>query len=303
MIDAPLALAFTAGLVATVNPCGFAMLPAYLGYFIGGADEDETRASALRRALVVGGIVSLGFLVVFGVVGTLIAAGTAGFQNALTETIPWVAMIVGGLVAALGIAMLFGYELTVGLPKAKRANKGRGFASVFTFGVSYAIASLSCTLPVFLSVVALQVQRTDFVSGVATFIVYGLGMSMLLLGVTVAIGFGQQSLVSWLRRSVRYVNRIAGAVLVAAGGYIVWFWATNLISGATALNASGPFRFVEGLSTRALDIIGENALAWGLGLGFLIGAAVLYVVLRSDDSHPSGSEPDRELADATHGPV
>ena len=35
MIDAPLALAFAAGLVATVNPCGFAMLPAYLSYFMG----------------------------------------------------------------------------------------------------------------------------------------------------------------------------------------------------------------------------------------------------------------------------
>ena len=44
MIDAPFALALTAGMVATVNPCGFAMLPAYLAYFVGAedaADDDE----------------------------------------------------------------------------------------------------------------------------------------------------------------------------------------------------------------------------------------------------------------------
>ena len=35
MIDAPLGLAFAAGLVATINPCGFAMLPAYLSFFLG----------------------------------------------------------------------------------------------------------------------------------------------------------------------------------------------------------------------------------------------------------------------------
>ena len=59
MIDAPLALAFAAGLVATVNPCGFAMLPAYLSYFVGTGDEEESRVVAMQRALYVGGIVSL----------------------------------------------------------------------------------------------------------------------------------------------------------------------------------------------------------------------------------------------------
>lgn len=297
MIDAPLALAFTAGLVATVNPCGFAMLPAYLGYFMGDADEAETRTAAMRRALVVGGVVSSGFMVVFGVTGVLIAAGTAGFQNVITTAIPYVALVVGALVAILGVAMLLGFELTVGLPKAKGARRGRGLGSVFAFGTSYAIASLSCTLPVFLSVVALQMQRTDFVSGAATFLAYGLGMSMLLLGVTVAIGLGRQALVARLRRSVGYVKNIAGALLVLAGGYIMWFWATNLLSGATALSASGPFRLVESLSAWALDVIGENALLWGLALGVAVGAAILYVVLRSD----SDVEPDRELVDAAHG--
>ena len=35
MIRGHLALAFSAGMIATVNPCGFAMLPAYLSYFLG----------------------------------------------------------------------------------------------------------------------------------------------------------------------------------------------------------------------------------------------------------------------------
>ena len=47
MLDAQLAAAFTAGMIATVNPCGFAMLPAYLGFFLG-RDDDELRARAAR---------------------------------------------------------------------------------------------------------------------------------------------------------------------------------------------------------------------------------------------------------------
>ena len=300
MIDAPLALAFAAGLVATVNPCGFAMLPAYLSYFVGTGEEEESRVVAMQRALYVGGIVSLGFLVVFGTTGILISAGTAGFQNTITDGIPWVAIVVGVGIVGLGIAMLRGYELTVSLPKAKRARKGKGFRSVFTFGVSYALASLSCTLPVFLSVVALQVQRTDFVSGVATFIAYGLGMSMLLIGVTVAVGLGQHSLVGWLRRSVRYINRVSGFVLILAGTYIVWFWGTTLASGADALNSSGPFRFIENLSQTAFRVIGDNTLAWGLGLGLMITSAVGFVFLRSQPP-PDDVEAPNELVSADSG--
>ncbi len=67
MEGAPLALAFAAGLLAAFNPCGFALLPAYLAYFVGVAGEE--RASPLRvtgRALVASATLTLGFAVVFG---------------------------------------------------------------------------------------------------------------------------------------------------------------------------------------------------------------------------------------------
>jgi hypothetical protein len=55
MIEAPLALAVAAGLVATVKLCGFAMLPAYLSDSMGLSDEsDGGRLGAVRTALTVG---------------------------------------------------------------------------------------------------------------------------------------------------------------------------------------------------------------------------------------------------------
>ena len=281
MIEAPFALAFGAGLVATLNPCGFAMLPAYLSYFMGtGRNEDLSRSASLRRALIVGGVMSAAFLLVFGVTGLAI---TLGFR-AVIDWIPWIALVVGVLVALLGVAMLFGYEPMVGLPKAKQAGSGTGLRSVFGFGISYGLASLSCTLPVFLSVVAAQLTASSLVSGVATFIVYGLGMSMMLVGVTVVMALGKQTIVRRLRSSARYISRISGAVLVLAGGYIVWFWGTTLASGAGALNDSGAFRFFETLSQRATEIFGQNALFWGLVLGGLVAATAGYAFLRDRNS-------------------
>ena len=123
MIEGPFAIAFGAGLVATMNPCGFAMLPAYLSYFMGlNEDDDRSRPAAIRRALLIGGVMSVAFLVVFGTFGLLI---TAGFR-AVIDWIPYIALGVGVLIVGLGIAMLFGYELTVALPKAKSAGKDKG---------------------------------------------------------------------------------------------------------------------------------------------------------------------------------
>ncbi|MGI9659200.1 MAG: cytochrome c biogenesis CcdA family protein, partial [Gaiellaceae bacterium] len=273
MIEAPLAVAFAAGLIAIMNPCGFAMLPAYLSYFMGtGQGKTVGRPEALRRALLVGGVMSLSFLLIFGITGIAI---TAGFR-AVIDWIPYIALGIGGLVALLGVAMLFGYELRVGLPKARTASKDGGLRSVFVFGLSYGAASLSCTLPVFLSVVAAQLTASSFISGATTFLVYALGMSMMLVAITIVLALGKQTLVGKLRNSARYINRASGVVLLAAGSYIVWFWATNLGQGADALNDSGAFRITETLSQRATEIFGENALLWATIFGGLIVAVVAY---------------------------
>ena len=288
MIDAPLALAFAAGLVATVNPCGFAMLPAYLSYFMGLEEDQASRGGAMRSALVVGAVVSTGFLVVFGIAGLLI---TAGFRFVI-GAIPWFAVVVGVGIVALGIALLLGREVTVGLPKASRAASGRGYRSVFLFGVSYAVASLSCTLPVFLTVVAAQVTRGSFVSGVATFLAYASGMALVLMAITVALAVGKRSLVARLKGAGRSIGRVSGAILVATGSYIVWFWIVSIRSGAQSLADAGPFRFVEGLSQTVQNAVAEAPLLWGLGLAGIVAVAVVAALVASRNQTSSSQMAD-----------
>ncbi len=277
MIDAPLAIAFAAGLIATVNPCGFAMLPAYLSYFIGNADGEGPRG--VGPALAVGGVVSAGFMVVFGLAGLLITLGL----RTIIGFIPWFALAVGIGVLALGVAMLVGFRLEAALPRAKRGVDGRGLRSMFVFGMSYAVASLSCTLPVFLTVVAAQATRTNLASGIATFVAYGGGMSLVLIGVTVALAVGREAIVARLKSSLRYVHTASAVVLIATGLYITWFWATNIASGAGALSGSGPFRLVEASSQWAQSTIGRNPLAWSVGLVAVIGVGVVVLARANRD--------------------
>jgi len=281
-VTAALALAFSAGMVATVNPCGFAMLPAYLSYFMGLQEGARSQSAAMRAALKVGAIVSLGFLVVFGIAGIAI---TALSRSVAADWIPWLALAVGIGIAILGAAMLFfGYELTVGLPKAKQARLGSGYGKVFGFGVSYAIASLSCTLPVFLTVVATQITLRSFGGGLVIFVAYGIGMSTVLMGLTVIVALGKQGVLNKVRASARYVNRVSGAILIAAGAWIVWFWTTAITSGAGALSASSGFQFFENLSQTLLNFVANNTLFVAVSFLVVIGGAVAIALRRGSDA-------------------
>lgn len=286
MIDAPVALAFTAGLVATVNPCGFAMLPAYLSYFLG-LEEGEAGSGAVRT-VGVGAVVSSGFLVVFAVVGALVTLGL----RAAIDVVPWAALAIGVAIGALGVAMLAGFDPIVRLPKVSRAGRGRTWWGVFTFGVAYAVASLSCTLPIFLAAVASVVTRTNLASGLVAFLAYGAGMSLTLLAVTVALGAGKRSLLRWVGGVQPHLNRVAGAVLVAAGAYIVYFWAFNLSRGAQAL--SSPIAFVDRLSSTLTGLIGEAPLRSALVLGGVVVLAVLFALLGRGERAMDEPDPSRE---------
>ena len=70
--DGPWAFYLTLGMVATVNPCGFAMLPAYLSYFLGLEGEDAAPRAGVGQAVRVACAVSAGFLAVFALAGVLV---------------------------------------------------------------------------------------------------------------------------------------------------------------------------------------------------------------------------------------
>ncbi len=274
MIDAPFALALTAGMVATVNPCGFAMLPAYLSYFLGTEDAagDDARAGILR-ALAVGGVVTLGFLLVFGTVGLAVSH----LSISINRFLPWVTLVIGVGLFALGIAMLRGFELVVRLPKLERGGQSRGLGSMFVFGVSYAVASLSCTLPPFLAVTATTFSQLSYVSGVSVFVAYGLGMGLVLTVLTVAIALARVSIVGHLRRALPYVNRISGGLLILAGAYLAWYGWYEVRVNRGDLSTPGPVAWVTDLSadlTNWVQNTGPTRLAMLLALVVCIALLV-----------------------------
>ena len=268
-MSAALAVAFAAGMVATVNPCGFAMLPAYLSYFIGIDEEAATSGRALRNALVVGGVVSFGFLVVFGLAGLVIST----LSTTVASTwLPWLALAVGFGLVLLGVATLRGFAFKV-RTVARTGGARRDLRGVLSFGVSYAIASLSCTLPVFLAVIATQFAARSVIEGAIIFGVYAAGMATVLMALTVVLALGKQTLVRRFRAVGNRMTQVSGVLLIVAGAWIVWFWATAISRGASALAGSSSFGFVENLSQAAINFVADNTLVVGLVLGAVVALA------------------------------
>jgi len=212
-------LAFGAGLVAALNPCGFAMLPAYLALVVRG--EDVGRRAAVGRALTATAAMALGFLVVFAGFGGLTVAAASTVQRYL----PYVTVLIGIVLVALGLWLLAGREVTVlhGLaPNARWAPTAR-LGSMFAYGISYAIASLSCTVGPFLAVTAAGLRGHSILGGVAVYVAYAGGFTLVVGVLAVAAALASTATVDRIRRIVPYVNRISGALLVVVGLYVGYY--------------------------------------------------------------------------------
>jgi cytochrome c biogenesis protein CcdA len=219
-------LAFAAGLVAAVNPCGFAMLPAYLLLVVGGSRDGE-RASPLAgvgRALSATAGMALGFLTVFGVFGALTISAATTVQRYL----PYATVVIGIVLVALGIWLLSGRELAALTPRPlgpRWAPKQQGsrIAGMYGYGISYAIASLSCTIGPFLAVTAAGLRSGSIVTGVSIYLAYVAGLTLVVGVLAVAAATASSAVADRLRRILPFVNRIGGALLVLVGLYVGYY--------------------------------------------------------------------------------
>jgi cytochrome c-type biogenesis protein len=225
----PLGFAFSAGMVSSVNPCGFAMLPAYLGLYLGDSanDGDERGlASRLQRAVLVGSTVTLGFVVMFAIVGVPIGLGARGIVSAF----PWVGLSIGVLLAVVGTYILsggnlynnFAMRLSTRMGNANN-NSVKGY---FTFGLGYGTASLSCTLPIFLAVIGGTFTADTFLDTTLQFLLYGFGMGTVILLLTIGMAVARGAMVGGLRRVLPYVGTISAVMLLVSGAFIVYYWLT-----------------------------------------------------------------------------
>lgn len=232
MIEAPVGLALAAGVLAAVNPCGFALLPAYLALLVAGETGagNQSRTAAVGRALAAAGSMTAGFAAVFGVFGLVIAPVASQVQ----QHFGWFTIVLGLVVVMVGAWLAAGRSVSIpGLRVGTGPEVRRTWASMAIFGVAYAIASLACTIGPFLAVLALTFGAGSILAGVVSFIAYALGMGLAVGAAALTVALSRGALLSRLRRWGPTFVRAGGALLLVTGAYVAYYgwWEIRVLRG------------------------------------------------------------------------
>jgi len=283
MVAPVVALAFTAGMVATFNPCGFSLLPAYLGAFVAGDGTDRRTDQRVLRAVGVAAAVSVGFVAVFTSAGLIIDQLT----GATRERLPWVTIVVGVALALTGAAMVLGWKPAIAVRSPDLASGRRGIAAMAGYGATFAVASLSCTIGPFLAVTGVALTQST-AQGVVTYVAYALGMGTIILAISVLAAVAHSSVARAMGRLTRIMPRVGGALMIAAGAYAAWYGRWELDVYAGDLRSDPVVDAIEDVRLGIVDTV-QGVGAGRIALAVLVATGVAIAVRRrgaADASDP-----------------
>ena len=267
-LDGRLATSFTAGLLAAINPCGFVLLPTYLVYFLGMENlRPGTERASVLRALKVSAAVSAGFMSIFVLIGAITKLST----NWFVEKAQWPALVIGLALVVLGISMLFGYRLPFTTPRLDVGKRDRTVRSMYVFGIAYAIASIGCTIAPFTGVVLGSFTTEGLATGIAAIALYGLGMAIVVTGLTVALAMANVTLLKFLRRGMAWFEQFAGILLILTGMYLCWYWYSSLTDGTGGAVVSKATSWNDKLTNFVQEH--QTAVVW-IGVAVIVAAVI-----------------------------
>jgi thiol:disulfide interchange protein DsbD len=208
-----LPLLFGAGLVTSLTPCVYPMIPITAG-ILGGAGAG---GSSRRRTLLLTAAYVSGLALVYATLG-LIAGLTGSLFGAISSS-PWAYLLTGNLLLLFGLALLDVF--TVDAPaRLKSWAAGRGSATpgaVFAMGAGSGLVAAPCGAPAFAAVLTFVAATGSAVLGFVYLFVFSLGLTALL----VLVGLASGALAALPRpgRWTAWVRRAGGVVLLAMAQY------------------------------------------------------------------------------------
>lgn len=249
-IEGNFAYSFVLGILAAVNPCGFVLLPTYLLFFLGTREEENlTTSERLRRALVVGAGISVGFLGIFFVIGVI----SRLFTQWIEFNAKYASFVIGiGLLVA-GVRMLSGWTPKFAMPQISGVQT-RTFRATVVYGVAYAIASIGCTIGFLTTAVFGSIAVNGFVSGVISILLYGLGMAMLVTALTICLAFAKTGLVTLIKNRLNIIEKIGAGFVTLTGIYLIAYW----YAAISESNSANFVRRVERWQTKVVSFLQEQ---------------------------------------------
>lgn len=217
-------LALISGFLTFLTPCGFAMLPAYISYYLSRENHQAKSLpwkKRLFKGLSLGFLAGLGIITIFSLLGVVIVV----LGNAVKPFIPWLTILGALFVITLGFLMLTKKSFSISLPfhLGGAAKPGQSF---YSFGIIYGLAVMSCSLPIFLAVTLGALSAGGIKGGLFVFSLYAgaAGISMVLFSLLLSVM--REAILRWLGKMFPYLQKAAALVVIGAGIYLIYYQIT-----------------------------------------------------------------------------
>lgn len=226
------ALALMGGVASFFSPCSFPLLPSYIAYYIRPDKESEKSKGEKEGSGSISGIsmgiqAAFGIVLVFGVVGGIAVAGGSW----ISDYLPYLEPVVGVVVLILGAIMLTDIDLGSKIKLLTyRLKKGLGISqdrqasdpSPFFYGVGYGTTSAGCTAPVFIAVVLSSWLSKGTYGAIIVLLIYLSTMAALMIVFSLLTVYFRDKIIGNMTKAVRWVNKAAAVILMAAGAYLIY---------------------------------------------------------------------------------
>ncbi|MBL06648.1 MAG: hypothetical protein CL773_02115 [Chloroflexi bacterium] len=218
-------IAFSAGLVAVFNPCGFALLSVYFSYFIGRKDN-KNLDSSLRKvseSILISTTVTIGFILIFFLFGLMISSGFYALKNIFS----YLGLVISVILLGYGFYMLSGGTIYFSglnrLANSVGSNTEKNLRFYFYYGISFGLTSLSCSLPVFMSIVFSFSNTSSIGNLFLDFTLFSIGSWISLIIVSISLLF-LKVIIEKIKIFFKIYNYVASVILIISGSYLILYW-------------------------------------------------------------------------------
>jgi len=215
-LDPLLALALGAGVLSFFSPCSVGMLPAYAAMHAVSASEARGLLGYMGRGLRVGASATLGFAWTYILLGVLLSQALRVSGR--------IAPALNVAVACTIIVLSAAAFMEMPIPLLSRASAlGRNVTSTFLYGVAYALASLGCTLPIFLMLVSYSSTFYSPAGAIAAMIVYSAGFLLMMVAFSVALTVSKDLLSNRMGSILLWGRDVGSLLSLVVGIYLLMY--------------------------------------------------------------------------------